>query len=114
MIASPPINLGSFGDVKGRTAKLVYILTLSPNVEKIIVSVSTVTTATPLEIDDNCTQEKSHRSNKQLCAESQAAQGQLPPLPAIRKLVRRQWVRVQAPPPMPASLEHLIIPADSE
>ena len=45
---------------------------------------------------------------------SQAAQGQLPPLPAIRKLVRRQGVRVQAPPPAPASLEHLIIPADSE
>ena len=50
LIASPPINLGSFGDVKGRTVKLVYILTLSPNVEKIIVSVSTVTTATPLEL----------------------------------------------------------------
>jgi len=30
LIASPPINLGSFGDVKGRTVKLVYILTLSP------------------------------------------------------------------------------------
>jgi len=31
----------------------------------------------------------------------------------MRKLVRRQRVLVQAPPPIPASLEHLIIPADS-
>jgi len=44
---------------------------------------------------------------------AQAVQGQLPSGHAMKKVVRRQRVRKQAPPPMPGRLQDLIIPPDS-
>ena len=44
---------------------------------------------------------------------AQAVQRQLPSVHAMKKVVRRQRVRKQAPPPMPGRLQDLIIPPDS-
>jgi len=44
---------------------------------------------------------------------AQAVQGQLPSGHAMKKVVRRQRVRKQAPPPMAGRLQDLIIPPDS-
>jgi len=95
---------------------------VTSNVEKIVDVYSHDSNAARVEVLKTITALKrrateSNEGTSQLiinCVQnlSQAAQGQLPPLPAIRKLERRQRVRVQAPPPIPASLEHLIIPAD--